>query len=164
MDKLIDYICEELEELERKADKGGKLSMSEIQYGDMLAHFKKNLLTAEAMGGEEGEYNNASGNSYARGGGRGRGRNARRDSMGRYSSEGGQGGQGGGSYRQGGGSYEGSYRGGSYARGGRGGSYEGYSREDAKEDMLMQLREMEQDADEESKRMIKRWIKQVEEQ
>lgn len=167
MHKLIEYICDELEELERKADKGGKLTMSEIQYGDVLAHFKKNLLTGEAMmEGEEEEYSNASGNSYARG----RGRNARRDSMGRYSREGGQGGQGnqGGSYRggqggQGGGSYEGSYRGGS---GGsyRGGSYEGYSREGAKEDLVMQLREMEQEADEESRRMIKKWIKQVEEQ
>lgn len=149
MHKLIEYICDELEELERKADKGGKLTMSEIQYGDVLAHFKKNLLTGDAMmEGEEEEYSNASGNSYARG----RGRNARRDSMGRYSREGGQGNQGG--------SYRGGQGGGSY----RGGSYDGYSREGAKEELVMQLREMEQDADEESRRMIKKWIKQVEEQ
>ena len=150
MHKLIEYICDELEELERKADKEGKLSMAEIQYGDMLAHFKKNILTSDAMMENEDGYSNESGNSYARGG-RGRGNNARRDSMGRYSRDG-------GSYRQGGGSYERSYR------DGRGGSYDGYSREGAREDMLMQLREMEQDADEESKRMIKKWIKQVEEQ
>lgn len=149
MHKLIEYICDELEELERKADKGGKLTMSEIQYGDVLAHFKKNLLTGDAMmEGEEEEYSNASGNSYARG----RGRNARRDSMGRYSREGGQGNQGG--------LYRGGQGGGSY----RGGSYDGYSREGAKEELVMQLREMEQDADEESRRMIKKWIKQVEEQ
>ena len=148
MHKLIEYICDELEELERKADKGGKLTMSEIQYGDVLAHFKKNLLTGDAMMEGEEEYSNTSGNSYARG----RGRNARRDSMGRYSRESERdnqgclyrGGQGGGSYR--------------------GGSYDGYSREGAKEELVMQLREMEQDADEESRRMIKKWIKQVEEQ
>jgi len=141
MHKLIEYVCDELEELERKADKGGKLTAAEIQYADMLAHLKKNILTADAMMESEDEYSNESDNSYARG----RGRNARRDSMGRYSREGG------------------SYRGGSY-RDGRGGSYDGYSREGAKEDMLMQLRDMEQDADEESKRMIRKWIKQVEEQ
>ena len=114
MHKLIDYICDELEELERKADKEGKLSMAEIQYGDMLAHFKKNLLKGEEMYGDEEMYSMAGG-SYAMGddrggmngrtrmGGRsmrggnsyryegegsyarGRGRNARRDSMGRYS-------------------------------------------------------------------------------
>lgn len=146
MDKLIEYVCDELEQLEKKADKGGKLSMQEIQYADMLAHLKKNILTGEAMM-EDGEYSNESGGSYARGG-RGRGSYARRDSMGRYSRD----------------------NGGAYVQGDRGGSYRnysresGYSRDDAKEDMIMQLREMEQDADEESRRMIKKWIKQVEEQ
>lgn len=105
MHKLMEYICDELEELERKAEKDGKLSMAEIQYMDTLAHTKKNLLKADEMW-EESEYSNAmdggrSGNSYryysrrdGRGGsyargGQGRGRNARRDSMGRYSREGG---------------------------------------------------------------------------
>ena len=96
MHKLINYICDELEELERKADKEGKLSMAEIQYGDILAHFKKNLLKSEEMA-EEMEYSNADGegNSYrtyraniSYAPGRGRGANARRDSMGRYSSNG----------------------------------------------------------------------------
>lgn len=106
MHKLIEYICDELEELERKADKDGKLSMAEIQYADTLAHTKKNLLKADELW-EESEYS-MDGGSYARGGNRGgqsrnsyrysneggrsyargRGRNARRDSMGRYSSEG----------------------------------------------------------------------------
>lgn len=136
MDKLINYVCDELEELERKADKG-KLSMAEIQYADMLAHLKKNILTADAMM-DEGEYSNEGG-SYARG----RGRNAKRDSMGRYSSM----------------MYDGSYNDGSYERGGR--SYErGYSRE--KEDMMSQLKSMERNAeDEESRRMIKNWMKQI---
>ncbi len=79
MDKLIDYICDELDELEHKVDKDGKLSMSEIQYVDVLAHAKKNLLKTEEMDG--GYSMRGEGNSYARG----RGRNAKRDSMGRYS-------------------------------------------------------------------------------
>ena len=119
MHKLIEYICDELEELERKADKDGKLSMAEIQYVDTLAHMKKNLLKADELW-EESDYSmeggpyDGRGNSYARGGrsnrggsyarggrssnrggyynegsyARGRGRNARRDSMGRYSSDG----------------------------------------------------------------------------
>lgn len=101
MHKLIEYICGELEELERKSEKEG-LSMAEVQYGDTLAHFKKNLLKGEEMMGED-EYSMAGGGSYARGGrgdqyrpmrggsyrsyARGRGNNARRDSMGRYSRE-----------------------------------------------------------------------------
>lgn len=103
MHKLMDYICKELEELERKADKDGKLSMAEVEYIDKLAHIKKSLLTSEAMmedseysGSMDGSYGSRSyrGNydrsyysngSYAGG----RGRNARRDSMGRYSREGG---------------------------------------------------------------------------
>lgn len=141
MDKLISYICDEMEELEKKAERGGKLTMQEIQYADMLAHLKKNILTSDAMMDADGEYSNEGG-SYARG----RGSNARRDSMGRYSRDG---------YRM----TDGGYRGGSY----RGGSYRGYSRDEAKEDMMMQLREMEQDADDESKQMIRKWIKQVEE-
>lgn len=141
MHKMIEYICDELDSLEKKADKG-KLSMQEIQYADTLAHLKKNLLKAEEMMGE-GEYSN-DGGSYARG----RGRNARRDSMGRYSSDG---------------YYEGTYEG-SYDRGmSNRGSYErGYSRADAKEELMMQLRDMKRTADGESKHMIEKWIKQVE--
>lgn len=78
MDRLIDYICDELDNLEHKVDKDGKLSMSEIQYVDVLAHAKKNLLKSEEMdGGYSKRYD---GGSYARGR-----RNAKRDSMGRYS-------------------------------------------------------------------------------
>lgn len=104
MHKLIEYICDELEELERKAGKDGKLSMAEVQYMDTLAHAKKNLLKAEEM--SDGEYSMDGGRSYARGRrsmrsgnsyryegegsyARGRGRNAKRDAMGRYSSRGG---------------------------------------------------------------------------
>lgn len=108
MHKLMEYICDELDELERKADKDGKLSMAEMQYVDMLAHAKKSLLTADAMmeegysmdgsydgGSYGGSYEGNGNRSYRRGGrnsmrsyARGRGRNARRDAIGRYSSEG----------------------------------------------------------------------------
>ena len=143
MHKLIEYICDELEELERKADKDGKLSMAEIQYMDTLAHTKKNLLKADELW-EESEYSEAMdgtpyrGGSYARngqGGGRGgnrggsyargRGRNARRDSMDRYSSEG------------------------------------GYSR--AGEEMIMELREMMEDApDDRTRQEFQRFISKME--
>ena len=83
MHKLIDYICDELDALEEKAEKG-KLTMAEVEYGDMLAHFKKNLLTAEAMTGDD-EYSYSYAYDDGRSMARGRGRNARRDSMGRYS-------------------------------------------------------------------------------
>lgn len=83
MHKLIDYICDELDELEKKADKG-KLSMSEIEYADKLAHLKKNILRADELmdEGYSGDYRYDDGMSYARG------RNAKRDSRGRYSSDG----------------------------------------------------------------------------
>lgn len=74
MHKLIDHICDELESLEEKVGKDGKLSMSEIQYVDTLAHAKKNLLKAEEL--SDGSYAHgmyADSGSYARGDGRGRG-------------------------------------------------------------------------------------------
>lgn len=94
MHKLMEYICNELEEYERKAG-SGKLSMQDIEYIDKLAHIKKSLLSADEMW-DDSEYSNA-GMSYARGGrsyrggsyAGGRGRNAKRDSMGRYSRDGG---------------------------------------------------------------------------
>ena len=87
MHKLIEYICDELEELERKAEKDGKLSMQEIQYADTLAHMKKNMLKADEMW-EDSEYSEARDGRSMRGGSYrsyARGRNARRDAMGRYS-------------------------------------------------------------------------------
>ena len=111
MHKLIDYVCSELEELEHKATKDGKLSMSDLQIADTLAHLKKNLMKTEEMSGGEGYsmrgYSRRGGysmrdsyaadgmgnyvrpdGSYADGGmsyARGRGAGAKRDSMGRYS-------------------------------------------------------------------------------
>lgn len=140
MHKLLEYVCDELDELERKAEKQGKLSMQEIQYMDTLAHAKKNLLTADAM--MESDYSMDDGMSMARG----RGRNAKRDSMGRYSSRG---------------SYDGTY-GGSYDNSmARGRSNRGYSRD--AEELVTQLRDLEMNAqDEETRRMIQKFIKQAE--
>ena len=101
MHKLYEYVCDELKDLEKKAEKGS-LSMQEVQYADTLAHLKKNLMKADEMmedefgeysmsyypmtsyaeeGGMKGTYARMGGRSYARG----RGRTARRDTMGRYS-------------------------------------------------------------------------------
>lgn len=82
----------------------------------------------------DGSYND--GNSYARG----RGRNARRDSMGRYSRE--------GSYRDGR-----SYR------------MDGYSRADGKQEYIEHLRDMMEDApDDQTRQGIQRMITQMEQQ
>ena len=93
MHKLVEYVCDELQDIEKKAEKG-QLSMSEIEYADKLAHLKKNLLKGEEMMDDgysnTGDYSNR-GYNYRYDDGmtrysRARGRtNARRDSMGRYS-------------------------------------------------------------------------------
>ena len=99
MHKLYEYACDELKDLEKKAEKGN-LSLQEVQYADTLAHLKKNLMKADEMMEDEfGEYSMAyyPMTSYAEEGGgrgnrggsyaRGRGGNVRRDNMGRYSRE-----------------------------------------------------------------------------
>lgn len=85
--ELKEMLCEELEKYGAKGD----LSAGELEIVDKLAHTVKNLGKIIEMYDEEEEYSgnmgyqrNNRGGSYARG----RGRNARRDSMGRYSSEG----------------------------------------------------------------------------
>lgn len=103
MHKLYEYACEELKDLEKKADKG--LSAAEIEYAAKLTELKKNILKIEMLeegseysednrgGSYRGSYRNGNnggnmnGMSYRGSYARGRGRNARRDSMGRYSSE-----------------------------------------------------------------------------
>ena len=98
MHKLYEYVCDELKDLEKKAEKGN-LSMQEVQYADTLAHLKKNLMKADEMMEDEfGEYSMAyyPMTSYAEeGGGRGgyprrggRSYAQRRDPMGRYSRRG----------------------------------------------------------------------------
>ena len=75
MHKLLDYVCDEMDDLEKKAEKG-KLSMSEIEYADKLAHLKKNILRSDELmdEGYSGDYMPYS-------------RSRRRDSMGRYASD-----------------------------------------------------------------------------
>lgn len=99
MDKICRYIDRELEEYENKVANGGKLSRTEIEDGKNLAKFKMALLTNEAMEqeGYSGDWDGIayeSGRMIRRGhdgmsNARGRGSNAKRDRMGRYSSEGG---------------------------------------------------------------------------
>ena len=93
---LKEMLCKELEEYGKK----GELSAGTLDIVDKLAHTVKNLdKIIETY--EETEYSNYGyeggnmggsyrGNGYNQGGSyaRGRGRNARRDSMGRYSSTG----------------------------------------------------------------------------
>lgn len=99
--ELKEKLCEELEEYGRKGD----LDVGSLEIVDKLAHAVKNLGKIIEMSEEEeysgnymyadggaggGTYRN--GRSYARGGrsyARGRTGNVRRDSMGRYSREGG---------------------------------------------------------------------------
>lgn len=100
--KLKDMLCEELEKYGKKGD----MSAGTLEIVDKLAHAIKNLDkiiekyeeeeysgayygdTYEGgqggMNGRRGSYRGGSYRSYARG----RGRGAKRDSMGRYSSEG----------------------------------------------------------------------------
>lgn len=127
--ELKDMLCEELEQYGKK----GELTAGSLDVVDKLTHTIKNLdKIIEKY--EEDEYSNAMGGSYARGGqggnqsnasyARGRGRNARRDSMGRYSSEG------------------------------------GYSRNDG---MIMELRELMQDApDDRTRQEFERFIQKIE--
>lgn len=93
-------ITEMLEGELMKIGSEGKLTNTSLEVGDKAAHFLKSIKTVEAMeeaeegnsyrggryydGGYDNSYNYDS-NSYARG----RGRNARRDSMGRYADNGG---------------------------------------------------------------------------
>lgn len=93
MHKLIDYIDREMREYENEVARGGDLSGKDMECLKDLAKTKMAILTNEAME-ESGDYSreNRGGRSnrsydnnmsYARG----RGRYAKRDSMGRYSND-----------------------------------------------------------------------------
>ena len=162
MHEIKNKLMQELYEVEEKMKKaaGGKISAGDLEYIHKLTDTIKNIDKIEAL--ESDDYSEASewmadgrmygnsyddGMSYARG--RGRGRNARRDSMGRYSRE------GGGSYR-GGSSYD---DGMSYARGGRG----GYSRDSAKEHMIGRIEDMMEETDDpKTKRALERCVQAIE--
>ena len=173
MHKIKEKLMNELYEVEEKMKKsgGGKISAGDLSYIHTLTDTIKNICKIDALDDEEG-YSEATdfmgegrmyGMSYARGG-RGRGRNARRDSMGRYSRDGGS------SYD--GGSYEG---GSSYARGGqgggnrvggrggnRGGSSYGYSMDDGIEELKEAAGELfEMAENHEQKQAIKRFMQEL---
>lgn len=85
MHKLLEYICDELEELEDKVAKEHKLSSAEIQYMDTLAHAKKNLLKGEEMSDGYSERSNSYESRYYPSESYRRSYARKRDSMGRYS-------------------------------------------------------------------------------
>lgn len=161
IEKIKKMLCKELDEYATK----NKLSMADIDVIHKLTDTVKNLDKIEMLEDESG-YSEARGgrgrggrSSYAMGGSsydddmmyserRGRGRNAKRDSMGRYSSEG-------GSY-EGGSSYD-DYSEESSYRGGR-----GYSRDDAKYHMMNKLGMMMEDADPKEREALKECMRAIE--
>ena len=105
MHELLRYIDDNMKEYENKVARGGELSRSDVECIKDLAKTKMAILTNEAMENEgydgysrEGDMSNGysgRGRMYYDGysgrysrDGRGRGSNAKRDSMGRYSSRG----------------------------------------------------------------------------
>lgn len=136
MHELLRYIDDNMKEYEDKVARGGELSRSDVECIKDLAKTKMAILTNEAYDGYSrdgdmgGNYSNR-GRMYYDGGysgryGRGRGSNAKRDSMGRYS---------------------------------RG----GYSYDDARDDMVKELRELMNDApDEQTKKEFQRFISKME--
>lgn len=137
---ICEYLTEELKKANKELEKkGGEMSVGDLEVIDKLTHALKSTKTTIAMiESEEDGYSSANyggGGSSYRGSSYARGRrgNVRRDSMGRYSRD-------------------------SYTRGGR-----GYSRDDAKDEMIEHLHEMEMSAgDDETRRMVGRWIRQIE--
>ena len=148
LEKLKESLCEELD----KFGKSGDITASSLEkihkLTDTIKNIDKILMLED---GEDGysENRGRTGGAYMRGSSydddmmyserRGRGRNARRDSMGRYSSD-----DGGSSYRVGS-SYEG-----------------GYSRHDAKDWMMTQLGEMMEDADPKDREALKKCMRELE--
>ena len=147
METLKDLLCAELEDYAEKGKKSGKMSMGDLESIHKLTDTVKNILKIDMLEEESGYsedgrymgegriygtsyesgYSERGGSSYARG----RGRYAKRDSMGRYSRDGGM-------------PYDDDM---SYARGGRGGNRGGYSRDDGKHYMMEQLEEMMEEAE-----------------
>lgn len=99
LEELCEKVTDEIAEANKKIRTGnGKLSAGDVEYLDKLTHMLKSIKTTIAMGEYDDDrsgnyrYDRRNGRSYdgdMDGGSyaRGRGRNAKRDSMGRYSSE-----------------------------------------------------------------------------
>lgn len=150
--ELKDMLKKELDQIVKK----GELSAGSLETIDKLLNSIKNAckITMYEEYAEDG-YSYAdsdmdmSNYSYARGGnGRGRGSNANRDSMGRYSSEGG-------------------YSNARSGRDGRGGYSRkgGYSYADGeKEEKIEMLRDMMQEVNEEERRALQKIIRRMEQE
>ena len=149
LEKLKEALCEELD----KFGKSGDITVNSLEKIHKLTDTIKNI-DKILMLEEEGGYSETRGRMgipYMHGSSydddmmyserRGRGRNAKRDSMGRYSSEGG--------------SYEG---GSSYERGGQG----GYSRDEATDWMMRELGSMMEDADPKQREALKKCMRELE--
>ena len=160
IEKIKKMLCKELDEYAMKQKlTGGDLDMiwkltDTVKNLDKIEMLEDDAGYSEARGGMRGR-------SYMHGSSydddimyserRGRGRNAKRDSMGRYSSDD-------MSYDN---YSEENYRGGSsYERGGQGGR--GYSRDDAKDHMMNKLGEMMSSADEEQRQILKDCMRKLE--
>ena len=157
IEKIKKMLCKELDEYAMKS----KLTGGDLDMIWKLTDTVKNLDKIEMLE-DEGGYSEARGGmrgrSYMHGSSydddmmyserRGRGRYAKRDSMGRYSSEG-------GSY-EGGSSYDDYSEENSY-RSGR-----GYSRGDAKDHMMNKLGSMMEDADPNEREILKDCMRKLE--
>lgn len=126
-----------------------KMSDEQLTSSSLDSIFKivGTMYKLDKMGGSEGEYSLDGGYSNARG----RGRNARRDSMGRYAREDGM--------------SNASYEGGSYNRGSYDGrSYDGsygYSGHN-KDEIKMEIENLMQDAkDPQMKQMMQKWVREL---
>ena len=136
MHDLKDLLCAELEDYAEKGKKSGKMSMGDLDSIHKLTDTVKNILKIDMLEGESGYSEDGAymgegriygttydgydrGTSYARG----RGRYAKRDSMGRYSRDDG------------------------YMRRDGRGMRDGYSRDDGKAYMMERLEDMMEDAE-----------------
>ena len=159
MHKLKKKLCKELEEYAEK----NSLSGGDVEMLQRLTDTVKNIDKIEMLEGEEESYSETGMRGRGFGGSsydddmmyserRGRGRKARRDRMGRYSSDDGM------AYDDY--SEDGSYRGSSYERGGQGGR--GYSRNDAKDHMMNKLGTMMEGADPNEREILKDCMRKLE--
>lgn len=141
--EIKEMLCYELEEIGKK----GELTAGTLETVHKLTDTIKNIDKIEMLEEYEDEYSADDDYSYARG--RGRGRNAKRDSMGRYSRDSGY-------------SREGNMGGGNM--GGYGGGYSArYSRDDGKEHLMRDIREMMDEAKNEKEReAFRRAMKELE--
>ena len=144
METLKDLLCAELEDYAEKGKKSGKMSMGDLESIHKLPDTVKNILKIDMLEEESGYsedghymgegriygtsyesgYSERGGSSYARG----RGRYAKRDSMGRYSRDDG------------------------YMRRDGRGMRDGYSRDEGKAYMMEQLEDMMEDAEKPSEK------------